>query len=722
MEHRNFWLPLLMAICMVHQPGCAMPADPAAAEAAKLTEAHGETFKRGFVDWTKETWGEPEPAKKGDRLHEGMQLGTGKKSWAQVSWPHVTTRAWADSVFAVAPNQRLVFLMNGEMLFNLSKHRKDKRDFIVWTKVLQARIRGTTVLVQSIGNRSRLTVLEGTVDAMNRLDRSVVRLTPGVIYEIETPSATEDKRHAAAVDRVTTQSPFGSGISAGQAEAGAGQVSSALSQVSSSSDALVAGTTGGLFGTAGGGLSKTVSGAVSDVTGLLGGATSDLTGLLGGATSDLTGLLGGATSDLTGLLGGATSDLTGLLGGATSDLTGTLGGATADFSGLLGRSVPGVTEGLGAEFSSPAGFVEGAASGLSGLLDRSAAGVAGLPGVSPSASSARPEPRVVAAADQCLTCMAGVPIFETPKSKTTLYLADSRALASHPLVTQFETPLESLPLIKSCLLKIKSCTDLKAALGDDGSLARTVARSAEILRVPTATTYKVGTQVGTALPYPDQAFGIWTPIGYIGQPLPVASGAGATQATAGGQPGLDAAAMAGRTAAGLLPAGGIVPGVSTTPGSGSLLAGGTVAGIAGTVAGVAGPVTGAVAPVTGAIGSITGAVAPVMNPVSALTNVISAVTSPVTTPVTTVLPPTTTVLPPTTTVLPPTTTVLPPTTTVLPPTTTVLPPTTTVLPPTTTVLPPTTTTTPVTTSPPEITSPLPVPAPLPTGTPLLPGL
>lgn len=61
-------------------------------------------------------------------MYERMQLGTKNSSWARVSWPHVTTRAWADSVFAIAPNQRLVLLMNGEMLFNLSKHRKDKRD------------------------------------------------------------------------------------------------------------------------------------------------------------------------------------------------------------------------------------------------------------------------------------------------------------------------------------------------------------------------------------------------------------------------------------------------------------------------------------------------------------------------------------------------------------------------------------------------------------------
>jgi hypothetical protein len=156
----------------------------ASSASAQLTEAHGTIFKRSFVDWTKQLWGDPEPAKVGDMLKEGMQLGTGDKSWAQVTWPNVTTRAWSNTVFAVAPNQKLVYLLGGEMLFNLDKHRKDKSEYIVWTKVLQARIRGTTVLVQSGADSSRISVLEGTIDVMNRIDHSVIRINPGVVYEI----------------------------------------------------------------------------------------------------------------------------------------------------------------------------------------------------------------------------------------------------------------------------------------------------------------------------------------------------------------------------------------------------------------------------------------------------------------------------------------------------------------------------------------------------------
>lgn len=166
--------------------GAATPVS-SSAMAARLSETHGTVFKRGFIDWQKDEWADPEPARVGDNLDEGMQVGTGDKSWAEVTWPTVTTRAWANSVFAIAPNQRLVYLLGGQMLFNLDKHRKDKKDFFVWTKVLQARIRGTTVMVQCTRDVSRITVLEGVVEVMNRLDKSVIRVNPGVVYEIKTP-------------------------------------------------------------------------------------------------------------------------------------------------------------------------------------------------------------------------------------------------------------------------------------------------------------------------------------------------------------------------------------------------------------------------------------------------------------------------------------------------------------------------------------------------------
>lgn len=164
---------------------------------AQLTAKSGEVWKQDFIDWQKEIWGPTQEASVNDRLREGMRLGTGNNSWAEVSWPDVKTRVWANSQFAVAPNKRLVYLSQGEMLFRLDKHRKDKEQpYYIWTKVLQARIRGTTVLVQAQNNVTRFTVLEGVVEVLNKLDHSQVTLRPGVVYEIV--GHTPDKPSAGA--------------------------------------------------------------------------------------------------------------------------------------------------------------------------------------------------------------------------------------------------------------------------------------------------------------------------------------------------------------------------------------------------------------------------------------------------------------------------------------------------------------------------------------------
>lgn len=168
-------------------PTPAKAANPALGSevVATLTAKHGTVFKRAFRDWNREQWGDPESAEVSDQLREGMQIGTGNESWAEVTWPNVKTRAWANTVFAVAPNKRLVYLTGGEMLFRLDKNRKDKDDYYIWTKVLQARIRGTTVLVQAKGPVTRFTVMEGIVEVKNRLDNSRSVLRPGVVYEIK---------------------------------------------------------------------------------------------------------------------------------------------------------------------------------------------------------------------------------------------------------------------------------------------------------------------------------------------------------------------------------------------------------------------------------------------------------------------------------------------------------------------------------------------------------
>lgn len=153
---------------------------------AVLTEAHNRVYKRDFVDWSKEIWGDPLPAKKGEMLREGMQVGTANKSWAEITWPSVTTRAWENSVVAISPGKRLVYLLNGEMLFQLDKNRKDKGDTVIWTRVLQLRLHGTSVLVQAMTDFTRVAVLEGEIDVTNRYDNSVISLKPGAVYEVRT--------------------------------------------------------------------------------------------------------------------------------------------------------------------------------------------------------------------------------------------------------------------------------------------------------------------------------------------------------------------------------------------------------------------------------------------------------------------------------------------------------------------------------------------------------
>lgn len=175
-----------------HIPAYARSTPELAPTDAKLTEAHGDVYKRAFIDWTKEALGDPSPASVGEILHEGMQIGTGEKSWAQVQWRHMSARAWANSVYAIAPNQRLVYLVSGEMLYQLDKNRKEKSPYFVWTNLLQARIRGTTVLFQATKTVSRITVLEGTVEVLNKIDRSVVTLSPGVVYEVSSKADKTD--------------------------------------------------------------------------------------------------------------------------------------------------------------------------------------------------------------------------------------------------------------------------------------------------------------------------------------------------------------------------------------------------------------------------------------------------------------------------------------------------------------------------------------------------
>lgn len=173
---------------------------------AILTDAHNTVFKRDFIDWDREKWGDPQPAKVGDLLKEGMQVGTGNQSWAQISWPRVQTRTWENSVVSIAPNKKIVYLRDGEMLFQRdNKDHQDQFTYVIWTKVLQVRVRGTTLLVQATPDYSRVSVLEGDVDVVNRLDNSVVNIKPGVVYEVRTGAPPQAMPPKAATDEANKE-------------------------------------------------------------------------------------------------------------------------------------------------------------------------------------------------------------------------------------------------------------------------------------------------------------------------------------------------------------------------------------------------------------------------------------------------------------------------------------------------------------------------------------
>ncbi len=148
---------------------------------------HGNVFKRGFIDFIRQIFGNPVAAKTNDRLHDGTQVGTGQDSWAQLTWPEVVARTWANTVVQIMPNKRLVYLADGEMLFRLKKDSDASSDYSIWTKVLQTRVRGTSLIVQRTPNVTRLTVLEGHVEVKNLIDQSEVQLGPGAVYEVRTP-------------------------------------------------------------------------------------------------------------------------------------------------------------------------------------------------------------------------------------------------------------------------------------------------------------------------------------------------------------------------------------------------------------------------------------------------------------------------------------------------------------------------------------------------------
>ena len=202
---------------------------------AILTQAHNRVVKRAFIDWSRELWGDPIAVRKGEILHEGVQVGTAQKSWAEICWPNVTSRTWENSVVAISPGKRLVYLLNGEMLFNLDKNRKDKSETLIWTKVLQLRLHGTSVLVQAMSDFTRVAVLEGVVDVTNRYDNSIISLKPGAVYEVRTGPAPTAPAIDSGLAPSRSISPFSSNPGSGSTAPAFGSSSSPAFPRSSSS-------------------------------------------------------------------------------------------------------------------------------------------------------------------------------------------------------------------------------------------------------------------------------------------------------------------------------------------------------------------------------------------------------------------------------------------------------------------------------------------------------
>lgn len=161
---------------------CAINAPAAFAEGeGTLTFAEGQVYKRGFSDDAHTQWAAPVLASKGDFIDDGMQIGTGKDSFSEAKFDNITLRSAPNTVYTVSPKQNLIYVVGGKFLFNHDRKAGDS-DYTIWTEHAQVVAKGTTLLFDQGGNGTRVSVLEGIAEITNRLDRSVLQLTPGMSY------------------------------------------------------------------------------------------------------------------------------------------------------------------------------------------------------------------------------------------------------------------------------------------------------------------------------------------------------------------------------------------------------------------------------------------------------------------------------------------------------------------------------------------------------------
>lgn len=186
MNVRYISLPIVLILCSLFQVPSTYSkhAEPT----ARITETGGEVYKKGFVDWEKDLWKPAQAAQAGEELQEGMQILCGDHSRAALACGAASVRCGEKTRLAFSADRKLAYLMDGEAIFSKDR-KKDKSDFFVSTKLIQAKVSDANILMQTNAETSRVTVLEGSVDVINKLDESMVHLEPGVVLEVKSASA-----------------------------------------------------------------------------------------------------------------------------------------------------------------------------------------------------------------------------------------------------------------------------------------------------------------------------------------------------------------------------------------------------------------------------------------------------------------------------------------------------------------------------------------------------
>jgi hypothetical protein len=188
----------------VAQFGTSVMARPAQMECAKATVVNGNVVKAIPDKQNRIVANVKTPCKVGDLLPNGSVVQTGKetKSFAELKWgTGKITRIWKDSIVRVFCRESgrvdTVCVLGGSMLFR--KDHKDPEDPDQWveTKLLQARIHGTTVTVHVLPYETKFKVVEGgPVFTKNKVTGEVKEISAGTELVVSSKGRfkSDDKR------------------------------------------------------------------------------------------------------------------------------------------------------------------------------------------------------------------------------------------------------------------------------------------------------------------------------------------------------------------------------------------------------------------------------------------------------------------------------------------------------------------------------------------------